>query len=902
GLPLKEALEHANELLDGARRPGVSPARSIQCCKEAKAMIVDAEMAFDKVKDQAQRDDIAQAYFDHGTILQDLGRASKARRSFAKAKKWGHGASSPQSSSVISSRPSSMASFQPDSSINSIKKAFVRPVVLADIPSISAATYQDIKSTDTLQTISNDPIKSSTPNGVKNVALEASAAENEAPVARKAQNQVSASKASKSQAPASTATNNKQAVKADAVTEPIERKFFHLNTGVSKVEYEPPPVMSRIEKTQDLVCCLSLLNGKLEKEGPDAKENVGENKEPEEIARLKATATQLFRVFIQGDLKKAEEVNEVVSLAVVLEKDDIRELLQTFVDILDKSVLLNHHVVNGLAQLMKNSISVDFDSDDLIKTLEVLHKKLEGTHGQSVAHRYRLVQAISRVLDCMVDCEVSGLSREQLHEPLTQLLKELKRDSDPSMIYEAAYAFQAMLLVPNDESKMDAVLRRTGLVVQNVSGLVSAMKASNIIGLTDNLKSSEVMSGVLGDVEEHPWIYENITDLVDSGQGLLDALKESFDFNKKRVWYPVLRALDSLVQVGKLADFETLVRELPVLCQQNPEFQWGLCQRLGEIASNSIWCTEVRRGAISFMGEMYKDDTTWKQHVSVRLWTFHILESLAGNDKTSSDKTPSDKAVAEYAQNQLTELKAHRIPETETQIQAYKKDHRILNPFRPVLKSEASPLFTKYLNKPDLEGPLQRMRVDRLKKKDQEKQGDEIHVLARATPKDKSDEVFELMPRVEEFLKSDKKVFLLLGDSGAGKSTFFKTLEVSLWEKYEKFTGRIPLFIYLATIDKPQNDLISKQLERMRFTKAQIKELKETREFTLICDGYDESQQTRNLYTSNYLNVPGGWRAKMLISCRTIDRNEIGVKPELLDEATIAAFDADQIQCYKPQF
>ncbi|KAF9087474.1 hypothetical protein BGX27_002933, partial [Mortierella sp. AM989] len=927
GLPLKEALEHANELLEDARRPGSSSARMIQCCKEAKAMIVDAEKVFDKVKDgQAQRDDIAQAYHDHGTILQDLGRASKAQRSFAKAKKWGYGASSPQSSSVISSRP--------ESTIGSIRKAFVRPVVLAGIPSISAATFQDIKSTDTLQTTSNDPIMAITPNGVKDVALEANAAKSEAPVAKKAQNQVPASKASKSQAPASKATNKKQAAKAGTDTKPVELKFFNdLNTGVPKVEYELPKAMGRIEKTQDLVYCLSLLNGKLDKEDPDSGDTTKEStwineikKEPDEIARLKATATQLLRVFIQEDLKKTEEVNEVVSLAVVLEKDDARELLQTFVDGLNNSVLLDLHLTNGLAQFMKNSISADFDSDDLVKILELLHKKIEGTHGQSVGHLYQLAQAISRVLDSMVDCEVSGLSREQLHEPLTQLLKGLKGDSDPSMIYEAAYAFQAMLLVPNDESKMDAVLRRTGLVVQGVSGLVSAVKAFNIMEFVGSLQSiGEGVSGVLDGIGALTGMYKNITDLVDSGQGFLDALKESFNFNKKSVWYPTLRALDSLVQVGKFADFETLIRELPLLCQQNPAFQWGLCQRLGEIASNSIWSIEVRQGAISFMGEMYTDDMTWKQHVSVRPWALHILESLAGNDKPSSDKplsgksssnkTPSDIAVAEYAQNQLEALKAHRTPETEAQIQAYEKDHQNMNPFRPVLKSEACPLLTKYLDKPDIEGPLQKMRVDRLKEKDQEKQGDEIYVSPMAKLNAKSDEVFKLTPRVEEFLKSDKKVFLLLGDSGAGKSTFFKTLEVSLWEKYEKFTGRIPLFIYLATIDKPQNDLIGKQLERMSFNEAQIKELKETREFTLICDGYDESQQTRNLYTSNYLNVPGGWRAKMLISCRSdyigadykdsfqpSDRNEIGGKPELFEEATIATFGDDQIQHYIEQY
>ncbi|KAF9085207.1 hypothetical protein BGX27_003526, partial [Mortierella sp. AM989] len=480
---------------------------------------------------------------------------------------------------------------------------------------------------------------------------------------------------------------------------------------------------------------------------------------------------------------------------------------------------------------------------------------------------------------------------------------------------------------------MGAVLRRTGLVVQGVSGLVSAVKAFDVVEFAGSLQSiGKGVSGALDGIGALTGMYKNVVDLVDSGQGFLEALKESFNFDKKSDWYRALRDLDSLVQVGKFADFETLIRKLPPLCQRNPAFQWGLCQRLGEIASNSTWNAEIRKGAISFMGEMY-GDAMWNQHVSVRLWTLHILESLAGNDEPSSDKTSSDKAssdkassdkassdkdVAKYAQNQLEALKAHSTPETETQFQAYEKDHQNMNPFRPDLKSKASPLLTKYLNKPDIEGPLQRMKATRLEvQKNQEKQGVEIYVSPKARQA-KSVEIFELTPRVEKFLENDKKVFLLLGESGAGKSTFFKELEVNLWNKYnkyDKFNGRIPLLIYLPAIDSPHNDLVGKQLGRMGFNDAQVKELKDTREFTLICDGYDESQQTRNLYTSNNLNVPGGWRAKMLISCRTdsigadykdifqpTDRNDTGGKPELFEEATIATFDDDQIQRYIEQY
>jgi len=167
-----------------------------------------------------------------------------------------------------------------------------------------------------------------------------------------------------------------------------------------------------------------------------------------------------------------------------------------------------------------------------------------------------------------------------------------------------------------------------------------------------------------------------------------------------------------------------------------------------------------------------------------------------------------------------------------------------------------------------------------------------------------------LLSMVDEFLDSQRKVFLILGDPGAGKSTFSRELEFSLWKTYKSKNGPIPLYINLPAIDKPEHDMIAKQLRKVEFTEPQIRELKTHRKFILICDGYDESQQTHNLYMSNHLNKPGEWDAKMVISCRTeylgsgyqdrfqpVDRNH-QLRSELFQEAVITPFTFDQVQDY----
>ncbi len=123
-----------------------------------------------------------------------------------------------------------------------------------------------------------------------------------------------------------------------------------------------------------------------------------------------------------------------------------------------------------------------------------------------------------------------------------------------------------------------------------------------------------------------------------------------------------------------------------------------------------------------------------------------------------------------------------------------------------------------------------------------------------------------LLAQVKRLLK-DKKVILLKGDSGSGKTTFSRVLEKHLWENRKEPDEAIPLFISLASIDKPEHDLISKALKKRGLSEYQIERLKKKHKFVFILDGYDEIRQTRNLYLSNEINRSGNWQGHMLISC-----------------------------------
>ncbi|KAG0024778.1 hypothetical protein BGZ80_007713 [Entomortierella chlamydospora] len=634
-------------------------------------------------------------------------------------------------------------------------------------------------------------------------------------------------------------------------------------------KYALPKVGERIANTPQLAYCLSLLHPSLmSKEGLG---NIGYDwlqanvNDPNEKKRLQTMATDVVRAFVRDELKKPNVVAEVVSLAAVLNQEDFRKLLQTFVDGIDKSVLLEVHLLDGLAQLIRNAEQDYIDADDLVKILGLLNTRLKSTHKQSTRHIHRLALTMSNVLDSMVDSQVEGIGYEQLHEPLSEYLKELQESSDPYLVYQAAYAYQALQYVPDDETILQTALRRTGRVVQGISGVVSAVKALDLNMFLEGLKS--IQGGLAGAGDAIVLVKDAYSKTL-TESSFLENLKENLSCPRKSVWYPALRGLDMLLQENRFTEFRQLFQDVP--CKQDPAFQWGVCQRLGEVVANTFLQAETRQCALSFLGELYKDDTIWGR-ANIKQWILRILIQMASLPKGS---------IANQARELLQELKTNGSAEKRLLYQSCGKDRAGSGLIIVTLPPQESPLLDRVQGKPDVEIPLRQLKRERLKD-----QGGDVYISPRAKSGLRATDDFDLTSKVQEFLDSDKKVFLILGDSGAGKSTFNRTLEIKLWDKYGKTDRRIPLFIHLPTVKEPERDMIAERLRKANFTEKQIWELKNQYEFILICDGYDEKYNGadyRDCFQPN-------------------DRNNNG-RPELFQEAVITPFNKSQIQDYIDQY
>ncbi|KAF9903177.1 hypothetical protein BX616_001696, partial [Lobosporangium transversale] len=686
----------------------------------------------------------------------------------------------------------------------------------------------------------------------------------------------------------------------------IPDKIFEYDIAPTIIRYSLPDLDEHFDDVVQLVYCLKLLPTAL---NPITDLNDHEQQwvlaisnDHDEQERLRNLVSDMIAMFISDGIKAEATVAEVVSLAPVLNPNQFRTVLMALTNGISQNILLDTHLLEGLAQLMQCAPPGYLDSDDLVKILDILSTRLKKTHNQSGNHLYRLSTTISHVLDAMVTNQVKGLRREQLHEPLSVYLKELKSSSDPYLIYHAAYAFQALEYIPDDETPIQAMLRRTTVVFHGVFGAVSAVKNVDMNAFVNELGHIQRKLPSVNDVINTSLrLYKGATSIHGDGETFLECMQEGCSFSRKTAWYPALRGIDSFIQAKELAKLKTLVCEVP--CRRDPAFQWGLCQRLGQLATDTKWTMDVRQGAVAFLGEIYRNDNDWGHHVHIKQWILTILKRLV----SSSENGP------QIAAPLLRELAGDGDTNKQWFYSNCLQSPEHQYPLIISLPSPASPsLLDRVQNKPDVENSLRQLRRQRMK--DRDDRSFYIPQYAKASPQAQNEDLFLLMDKAKEFLDSDQKVLLVQGDSGIGKSTFNRALERSLWEVYRKKHGRIPLYINLAAIDSPEGDLVAKQLRKYDFSEPQIKELKTARSLILICDGYDESKQTSNLYVTNRLNQPGEWKSQMVINCRSeylgsdyrdrfqpVDRN-YQTDTALFAEAMIVPFNESQIDDYVEQY
>ncbi|KAF9120177.1 hypothetical protein BGW39_011600, partial [Mortierella sp. 14UC] len=689
--------------------------------------------------------------------------------------------------------------------------------------------------------------------------------------------------------------------------------FFTQNLAAPTLTITLPPPGARFESTAQLALCYNLLRRHLLASmstttttaplDPAQQVLVQPFFEDEEgRSHVFELARKVVEEFVADSFKSFASVSEVVLFGPGLDRETHRKLLNSLIAEFEHLRLLDKEVLQGLLQMIECAGQDYLVADDLIRILAVLRTRLQDTHQQSTEHPYYLVLALSRLLDVMVEGKVKDLSRVTQHEPLSALLRQLAENPDMYLKYQATYALQGLLHIPNDETHRESMLRHTGNITMGLLGVASVCK----------LDLGEIKEGVgqlyktMVDVQEVATkAVSGILSLHASGQDIMASVKGGVFSGGRQLWYSALREAQEHIRNGRLADFNRLVFEAP--CQHEMDFQWGVCQLLGEVAIDPLWDVATHQYALAFLAQLYKDNITRKQGEDIGRCILDILRQVTDLP---------DLLISTHARSQLQGL--HNVGNVERQNLYRDAMADPLHSYLPMARLSdlsSSPLLDRVQAVPEVDRDLHKLRAMRLKESD--------HALyippqAKHISRSADDTLFPLMENALEFLAGPRQVLLLLGDSGAGKSTFNLHLEHTLWQTYKR-GDPVPLHINLPAIDNPYLNLIPKRLQQLDFSEAQIQELKQRRQFIVICDGYDEGQLKKNLYTTNQFNQAGQWKVKLVITCRmqylgpdyrsrfqpNVERyqqHQQQQQADLFQEALIAPFSRDQIKDYVEQY
>lgn len=679
-----------------------------------------------------------------------------------------------------------------------------------------------------------------------------------------------------------------------ATSGPLRQDTFPKNVNRPTITTQLPRPCARIERTTQLVYACSMFT-KAQSSPPASDIDVPQDSpldetqqewiqliDPIEKSRLQGLLEQLVRAFAGDELKVSAAIAEIVLLGSVLNRETYRALLSCFICALEQMTLLDNTLLQGLVQLVEGASSGYFVDDDLVRIVTFLFKELKVTHTGASDHPLLLTLALARILDVMVAGKVKNLNRGRDHQPMLQLLDDLKGSGDSYLKHQAAYAHQALQYVPDDETPLQAMWR----VAQQVGAGASAVSSVFKLDLAGFLESHESIQEIgVGMFEAAKTSIETLHVLRDGVRVAVRASEVKFDFMKKHSWYLALQGTALFIRQGRLSDFNQIVCQAP--CRHDVNFQWGICRRVGEIDVDSIWDAEVRCQAVAFLGELYRSNTDWKPYEDVKRWIHTILAQISALD---------DPYTQESSLTLLEEIAANGAAAFPGM---FPLSARLPLPV-------AFPLIARVEEITEIDYDLHKLKIQRLEEYKQEVY---IAPMAKLNPQAPDDNVLPLMGRVEEFLDGNAQVMLILGGSGAGKSTFNRHLEYQLWQRF-KAGDRVPLFVNLPAIDRAERDLLGEHLQSYNFSEEQLRELKLYRRVVLICDGYDESQPMVNVHTTNTFNQPGQWDVKLLITCRTQYlgpdyRDRFAPKAtdhyhraatDLFQEAVIAPFSKTQIE------
>ncbi len=631
---------------------------------------------------------------------------------------------------------------------------------------------------------------------------------------------------------------------------------------------------------------------------------------------------------LQALLKKIEQINEQFSksskgLSVIHEYLALREiddlaLHRTLTNAmlealkLDKSSLLDVKLLEALSVLLLSRPHLTKDEQragDHVRVLQTLLELLETIHidDQNSLQVQALLRTLNLLLDQMVTTGVKGLARIQIQERFLQVFERF--ENHPEFAWPIKYARQALAHIPNDESFFDKVTRHMSPTVAGGLYLAGGILKFVAAGITHPGSTPlAIMSAGF-----KPDLFLNAL------QSFWQEYKQIASAGRTQSWYIQLRELDGVIGValatGRLDLIEKFIIDNTPKQGKEPYHKYflrGLCDRLERIA----YATDklpAQENAISFLDALQKGKPTWGNHEKVKAYAQTVLNRIEKWQNFNPESMPSDEAPpawhaywltapartlltaalkkkerhnniealpAQMEDIKLTQAKlaqsiqssfaqtTRRVKQGNVQLQGLEAEVARLSEKINQLNTKAVKTNEQSLG--SIREGIQALRNDYRDslKIDGIKDALKHYVAPEAQASAFTTERFDLLAKVREFFQSDKKVLLLLGEAGSGKSTFMRHLAIASWKAYGRDKSKpIPLFIRLAECPSFDGDLIAQYLQKHGFSETDIEVLRKNQKFIFILDGFDEIED-RNQAFSTKNQLPLWKKSKLIISSR----------------------------------
>jgi len=595
-----------------------------------------------------------------------------------------------------------------------------------------------------------------------------------------------------------------------------------------------------------------------------------------DYAAMQELALNVINLFSLNHIKTKPLIEEVTALAYANNTVITKSLLKVLVREINQGELLDVDLLKSLKTTLINSLIDALDPDDLIQVLQITMRRITEIHKQDKTN-YKLyagISTISDILDVMGDANVIKVGRIKLHDPLYEILDTLSDHDDTLIAAQAAYAKQSLVRVPNDETKLRSTLRRGTAFAQGVTSLCKVVTDKDL---------SSLLSA-----------YDNFKKAVDFQEG-------------KKQWYGDVRIL-KLLNEKRDYDLFSKVMDTRIQGSINRHIVGNILFILQDVAHNDP-DLNTRKWAIDRMLDLFLDDAKWGDKKQVKK---SILAQLVGCAALPDEATvdfAKEKLNAIGDKKGLTDLQKRLIVDVleDLPLVTPKSVHHVETPSNALIIAATRPQAVS------MEQKIEQLRTQTLENEEVLKElASYIPVLGSRRLFDPKEQTFDLDKAMDEFLKGNNKVFLLLGDSGGGKSTYLRYLENRLWKNWD-ITKPIPLFISLPALKLPFKEAVSEALKERGFTEQDQKELKSKHSFIFLMDGYDELKQKKNLFVANQLNQ---WKGQTIITCRTqylsgeqssyqsyfAPPTDNVISTVSMDEASTSPFTQNQIESYCRKF